>query len=111
MFNFLLMFMRCILVIALAFVPVANAMNMAAMETSQETEPPCHAQSTSQPDQDGTGGGHVVNHCHCAMAIGLPATTTPISHAEPLTDHPQTARRLALDQPAIPETPPPQPLA
>ena len=107
MTDFLVLLMRCMLVVSLAFVPVANAMNMAAMAASQESEPACHAHSQSQQNHD-AAGSHAASQCHCAMAICLPAAATSIKLVETLTDHPQTVLRLAIGQASVPEIPPPQ---
>lgn len=109
MLDFLVMFMRCMLVVSLAFVPVANAMNMAAMTSCQDAEPPCHMHGKAQQKHD-AAGGHASSQCHCAMAICLPPAATSLSRASTLSDHPQTVLRLAIGQNAVPETPPPQAL-
>ena len=107
---FLAILLRCALALGLAFVPVANALSMAAMAASHEELPSCHA--SVHPPQDTNGkNGHAAGQCHCAMAICLPATVCAVTHPGHPSDHPQTARRLALGQISIPEIPPPQPLS
>lgn len=98
---------RCVLALGLGFIPVANALDMAAMTATQEDAPPCHGSSQDQHQPDGKCCGGA-GHCHCAMATALPAKLPVVAHPEMPTDHPQTARRLTLQQPVIPDTPPPR---
>jgi hypothetical protein len=105
--TFLAILFRGALAFSLAFVPVANALDMAAMTASPADAPPCHAPVQSHQDADGTccGGG---GHCHCAMTTALPARLSVIAHPARLSDHPQTARQLTLEQAVLPDTPPPR---
>jgi hypothetical protein len=103
--DFLALFLRCALAFGLAFVPVANAVNMAAMDAGREDRPPCHA--PVQKHQDGKCS-HAASQCHCAMSACLPAELTSATPTPPPSDHPQTARRLALGLTSLPETPPPR---
>lgn len=104
---FLALLFRCVLALGMGFVPVANALDMAAMVAPQEDLPPCHTPSQDQPDPDGKCCGDV-GHCHCAMSTALPAAMAVAAHPGTPSDHPQTARHLALQQPVIPDTPPPR---
>ena len=103
--DFLAILLRCVLVLGLAFVPVANALNMAAMAADQDDRPPCHA--PVQPPPDGKCC-KAASQCHCAMSACLPAEVAAATPTLPCSDHPQTARRLALGPSATPETPPPR---
>lgn len=118
----LILFLRIALALGLAFVPVANAFNMAAMMQGTEDEDqalPCHmlnhvsdhAPDDSQYSPDNKcchGGG---GQCHCAMATCLPTADTGVAHASLPSDHPQTARSLTLGFSSIPDTPPPRSLS
>lgn len=108
----LTLFLRCFLVIGLAFAPVANAMNMAQMAFSQTDTPPCHSPaeqpSSSQDQSDGACGA---GHCHCAMSTALPLPILGQALTPRQTSHPQTASRLALGQTGTPEIPPPRTLS
>jgi hypothetical protein len=103
--DFLAILLRFALVLGLAFVPVANARNMAAMAADQEDRPPCHAPVQQHPDGKCC---NAASQCHCAMAACLPAGLASATPTPPPSDHPQTARRLALGLTSIPETPPPR---
>lgn len=108
--TFLAILFRCVLALGMGFIPVANALDMAAMTQgtpSQENVPPCHAPSQDQHKLDGKCCGSV-GHCHCAMATALPSALPVIAHPIMSSDHPQTARQLTLEQPAVPDTPPPR---
>lgn len=105
--TFLAILFRCVLALSLGFIPVANAFDMADMTTSQDDAPPCHAPDTDQHKPDGKCCGGV-NHCHCAMANVLPTAMPVVAYPVMPSDHPQTARQLALQQPVIPDTPPPR---
>lgn len=119
----LILFLRILLAFGLAFVPVANAFNMAAMTRcteGQDQAPSCHmsghmsghSSDHSQPGPDDKcGHGGTAHQCHCAMATCLPATAVIVVRASLPSDHPQTARSLALGLSAIPDTPPPRPLS
>jgi hypothetical protein len=103
--DFLAMLLRCVLVLGLACVPVANAMHMAAMAADQEDHPPCHAPVQQNPDGKCC---HGASQCHCAMSVCLPANIAAAAPTPSASEHPQTARRLALGLSAVPETPPPR---
>lgn len=101
---------RCVLALGLGFTPVANAFDMATLTAaphSREDAPPCHAHSQTQdvPDSKCHGGA---GHCHCSIATALPAESPVITHTLMPPDHPQTARRLTLEHPLSPDTPPPR---
>ncbi len=118
----LILFLRIALALGLAFVPVANAFNMAAMMQGTEDEdqaPPCHMSNhmpnhmpdhTQQSPDDKCchGGG---GHCHCAMATCLPTAGAGVARASLPSDHPQTAHSLALGFSTVPEPPPPRSLS
>lgn len=103
--DFLTILLRCVLALGLAFVPVANALNMATIAASQEEHPPCHAPVQQQPDGKCC---HAAGQCHCAMSTCLPAAVAAVTPASTPSDHPQTARLLALGPSSVPETPPPR---
>ncbi len=104
--GFLAMLLRCALVLALGFTPVANALEMAAMSPARETPPPCHAPATDQPSQDGKI--QTAAHCHCAMSIALPTAGMPTQRPDPVADHPLTVHHLILGGIFLPDTPPPR---
>ena len=103
---FLAILLRCVLALGLGFIPVANALDMAAMSAPQEDVPPCHA--PSQDSQHSTDKCCGSAHCHCAMASALPVE--PAVRAQPImpSDHPLTVRPLTLEQSTSPDTPPPR---
>lgn len=107
---FLDLLLRCVLAFGLVFVPVSNAMSMAAMAASHEDPPSCHASVQAQQNTDDKNAP-AASQCHCAMAICLPTDAAAVTHPGPPSDHPQTVRRLDLGQVSIPEIPPPQPLS
>lgn len=104
--GFLIMFLRGVLVLALAFVPVANAMNMAAPVADHQDVPPCHASADQQPSGDKCCQSAV--KCHCAMTSCLPAADVDQAASHSLSEHPQTAPRLLLGLSSLPEIPPPK---
>lgn len=103
---------RLALAMGVAYLPVANAFDMAAMDVSPQDAPmPCHMPDHGKAAPDGKccqGGG---GHCHCAAASCLPASISLAGHPPLPSDHPQTARALDLGAAAIPDTPPPRPLS
>lgn len=113
----LILFLRIALALGLAFVPVANAFNMAAMmqSTEDEGQTPCHMSNHApndtrqSPDNKCCHGGG--GQCHCAMATCLPTAGAGIAHASLPSDHPQTARSLTLGFSSVPDTPPPRSLS
>ncbi|MDP2433573.1 MAG: hypothetical protein Q8O33_16335 [Pseudomonadota bacterium] len=105
---FLAILLRCALAFGLALAPVANALDMAAMESGKEDMPSCHTPDQPQQTPD---SGHAASQCHCAMAICLPASAPAATHSGHQSDHPQTVQRLALGLTSTPEIPPPQPLS
>lgn len=104
---FLMLLLRCAVILGLAFVPMANALNMAAMAASQTADPPCHAPASQSDDTCCQAAGQ----CHCAMASCLPAVPAGLVRFPLPSDHPQTAHPLALGQNSVPETPPPRSMA
>ncbi len=96
----------CVLALGLAFVPVANALNMATMAPPQESTPPCHAPAKPLQQSDGKGC-HAASQCHCALSVCLPAAVSVVGRTPNPSAHPQTARCFALGQTGVPETPPP----
>lgn len=105
--TFLAVIFRCVLALGLGIIPVANAFDMVAMTESQEDVPPCHAHSPEQQKFDGKCCGGM-GHCHCAMANVLPTAMPVVAHPIMPSDHPQTVRPLTLEQPVVPDTPPPR---
>jgi hypothetical protein len=106
----LILFLRIILAMGLAFVPVANAFSMAQMAQSREDHPPCHPHTHQHKSPESKCCHGAAGQCHCAMASCLPAAGDIVTRASLPSDHPQTARRLALGVSSIPETPPPRTL-
>ena len=107
---FLAILFRCVLALGLGFVPVANALDMVAMTQTtpaQDDVPPCHAPSQDSQKPDGKCCG-AAGHCHCAMATALPVELPTIAHPIMPSDHPQTVWPLTLQQPVVPDTPPPR---
>ncbi|MEW5771360.1 MAG: hypothetical protein AB1831_13475 [Pseudomonadota bacterium] len=100
--TFLAILLHCFLALGVGFVPVANAMNMAAMANQQQDLPPCHQHAKDK-------GTVAAGHCHCAMTVALPAGLPPLQHPATPSDHPQTVRQLPLALAASPDTPPPRP--
>jgi hypothetical protein len=98
---------RCVLALGLGFTPVANALSMATMAVPQQEAPPCHTPSPEQQSPAGKCCG-TASHCHCAMATALPAQLPASSLPNMPSDHPQTVQGVALEQPHIPDTPPPR---
>lgn len=107
MHTFLAILFRCVLALSLGFIPVANALDMAAMSAPQEDVPPCHAPNPDQQKTDGKCCGSA-GHCHCAMSTALPAELPVVAHPIMPSDHPQTVRQLTLQQPVVPDVPPPR---
>lgn len=104
--GFRALILYCVLALGLAFVPVANALNMAAMAVPQEPLPPCHAPAKPLPQPDGKCC-QTASQCHCAVAVCLPTDAAAHGRAPNPSAHPQTARRFVLGQTGAPETPPP----
>jgi hypothetical protein len=107
---FLLLLLRSILALGLAFTPVANALNMSRMATSQEERLPCHEAAPQQSESADASCCDSGGHCHCAMATCLPAEVSVVPPAFVFPDHPQTVHRLTLGLPPLPDKPPPRPL-
>jgi hypothetical protein len=105
---FLLLLLRSILALGLAFTPVANAVNMSKMTASQEDRFPCHEPSQQQADAADASCCDPAGQCHCAMATCLPAEVAVVPPAFVLPDHPQTVHRLVLGLPPLPDKPPPR---
>ena len=108
--RFLALLLRCVLVLGLGFTPVANALNMAALDSTQAPESDCHAPCHKQHHP-----GHKcctsTAHCHCATANALPVALPIPATPRPLSDHPQTVHLLTLQQTVTPDTPPPRRVA
>lgn len=108
--TYLAILFRCVLALGMGFVPVANAFDMVTLTQttpSQEDAPPCHAPKPDQQKTDGKCCGSI-GHCHCAMATALPADLPVVAHPIMSSDHPLTVRQLTLEQPVVPDTPPPR---
>lgn len=108
--SFLILALRCVLALGLAFTPVANALNMSRMATNQEDRLPCHEPAEQQADAADSSCCNSASQCHCAMATCLPADVAIVPPAFLLPEHPQTVRHLTLGLSSLPETPPPRPL-
>lgn len=106
---------RLMLVLGLAFSPLAQPMALAALATvPQESMAGCphHAKSAqlhASPEQPRPGDCCYKkgSPCHCAMTVALPATITLTIEAA-ASEHPVSAPRLAASLLPTPEPPPPR---
>lgn len=103
--GFRTLILYCVVALGLAFVPVANALNMAAIAAPQQP-PSCHAPAKPLQHPDGKCC-QTAGQCHCAMAVCLPTDFAAPGRTPNPSAHPQTACRFAVGQTAVPETPPP----
>jgi len=106
---------RTLLVLGLAFSPLAQPMALAALGSAPQAAMagcPHHAdsmQNNTGPEQPKPGDCCYKkgSPCHCAMTVALPATITLTIEAA-ASEHPVTAPRLAASLLPTPEPPPPR---
>ena len=105
---------RVMLVLALAFSPLAHPQAMAAAAPQSKVVSACphHAKSAQHPSgSNQTKPGECCykkgSACHCAMAIALPTLAMATLPAT-LSEHPVSAPRLIASSLTTPETPPPR---
>jgi hypothetical protein len=104
---------RLMLVLGLAYTPLAQAFAMAAMTSPQQESAsvcPHHAEAgkaDSAPSKPGGCCAKKGSACHCAMTLALVSSTLPATSSAS-SDHPVSAPRLISSAQPAPESPPPR---